>query len=61
MRKHIGKALQTRSAAIHTALDHYNTAALAVTPPCLTLKWEEVVEYVFLSDFDLLRDAQQDI
>ena len=25
------------------------------------LKWEEVVEYAFLSDFDLLRDGRQDI
>ena len=25
------------------------------------LKWEEVVEYAFLSDFDLLRDGHQDI
>lgn len=61
MRKHIGKALQTRSAAIRTALDHYNTAAQTVTPPRPTLKWEEVVEYAFLSDFDLLRDARQDV
>ncbi|KAG2126569.1 uncharacterized protein EDB93DRAFT_1273720 [Suillus bovinus] len=36
--KHIGKALQARSAAIHT-----------------------VVKYAFLSDFDLLRDAHQDV
>ncbi|KZP11838.1 hypothetical protein FIBSPDRAFT_913520 [Athelia psychrophila] len=61
MRKHIGKALQTRSAAIKTALQRYNTAALALNPPHATLKAEEVVEYTFLSDFDLLRDTRQDI
>jgi hypothetical protein len=25
------------------------------------LSWDEAVEYVFLSDFDLLRDTRQDI
>lgn len=61
LRKHIGKALQVRSAAIRTALDRYNTAARALHPPRASLSWEEVVEYAFLSDFDLLRDARQDI
>ena len=61
LRKHIGQALQKRSSAIRTALDHYNTAALALNPPRSPLKWDEVVEYAFLSDFDLLRDARQDI
>jgi hypothetical protein len=61
MRKHIGKALQKRSSAIRTALDRYNTAAQALTPPRQTLHWKDVVEYVFLADFDLLRDARQDI
>ena len=61
MRKHIGKALQKRSSAIRTALDRYNTAAQALTPPRQTLHWKDVVEYVFLADFDLLRDTRQDI
>ncbi|KAH7908465.1 hypothetical protein BJ138DRAFT_993211, partial [Hygrophoropsis aurantiaca] len=61
MRKHIAKALQTRSAAIRTALDRYNSAAQAMTPPRRQLNWEEVVEYAFLADFDLLRDARQNI
>jgi hypothetical protein len=61
LRKHIGKALQKRSSAIRTALDRYNAAALALNPPRPTLQWEEVVEYAFLSDFDLLRDARQEI
>ncbi|KAG2135775.1 hypothetical protein DEU56DRAFT_737641 [Suillus clintonianus] len=61
LRKHIGKALQARSAAIRTALDRYNTAARALSPPRPTISWDEVVEYAFLSDFDLLRDARQDI
>jgi hypothetical protein len=61
MRKHIGKALQTRSSAIRTALDRYNTAARAMSPPRRTLEWDEVVEYAFLADFDLFCDVRQDI
>ncbi|KAG1861098.1 hypothetical protein DFJ58DRAFT_725792 [Suillus subalutaceus] len=61
LRKHIAKVLQTRSAAIHTALNQYNTAALALTPPCRTLKWDKVIEYTFLANFDLLQDTQEDM
>jgi hypothetical protein len=43
------------------ALDKYNTAARALSPPRPALSWEEVIEYAFLADFDLLRDARQDI
>ncbi|KAI5995861.1 hypothetical protein EDD15DRAFT_2365295 [Pisolithus albus] len=59
LRKHIGKALQTRSAAIRAALTQYNTAAKALGRR--TLEFDEVVEYAFLSDFDLLRDTRQDV
>ncbi|KAJ7825761.1 hypothetical protein B0H14DRAFT_3088555 [Mycena olivaceomarginata] len=58
LRKHIAKALQTRSKTIRTALGRYNAAATSLDPPCRTLKWEEVVEFTFLSDFDLLRDPE---
>jgi hypothetical protein len=61
LHKHIGQALQKRSSAIHTALDRYNVAAATLTPPRLSLKWDEVVEYAFLSNFDLLRDACQEV
>ncbi|KIK35300.1 hypothetical protein CY34DRAFT_26644 [Suillus luteus UH-Slu-Lm8-n1] len=61
LHKHIVKALQTCSSAIHSALDRYNAAALSLTPSHRTLKWDKVIEYVFLSDFNLLCDACQDI
>lgn len=61
MRRHISKALQTRSKAIRTALEGYNKAALALTPPRKQLDWDQVVKYAFLSEFDLLRDARQDV
>ncbi|KAJ6569306.1 hypothetical protein B0H19DRAFT_939602, partial [Mycena capillaripes] len=43
------------------AITAYNAAANTMTPPMLTLDWEQVVEYAFLSDFDLLRESQEDI
>ncbi|KIJ58808.1 hypothetical protein HYDPIDRAFT_178002 [Hydnomerulius pinastri MD-312] len=54
LRKHIGKALQAQSSAIKTALDSYNNAACALSPSHHTLVFEEVIEYAFLADFDLL-------
>jgi hypothetical protein len=47
--------------AIRTALVKYNAAAANLSPPRQELSWEEVVEYAFLADFDLLRDTRQDI
>ncbi|KAG2126906.1 hypothetical protein DEU56DRAFT_958995 [Suillus clintonianus] len=61
LRKHIAKALQTRSVAIRTALNTYNAIAGSMHPPRRTLKWDEVVEYAFLADFDLLRDTRADV
>ncbi|KAF9046183.1 hypothetical protein BJ165DRAFT_1345868, partial [Panaeolus papilionaceus] len=61
LRKHIAAALKSRSKAIRTALVKYNAAAAALNPPRQELTWEEVVDYAFLADFDLLRDCRQDI
>ena len=47
--------------AIHAAVGRYNVAAAALSPPRRELCWDEVVEYAFLADFDLLCDARQDI
>ncbi|KAJ7893241.1 hypothetical protein B0H13DRAFT_1886386 [Mycena leptocephala] len=61
LRKHIAKALQARSQAIRTALKSYNIAAAAMVPPGRKLTWSEVVEYAFLSDFDLLHHPERGI
>lgn len=58
MRKHIAKALQARSKAIRNALGRYNSAAAALHPPRRTLSWEEIVDFTFLADFDILRDPE---
>ncbi|KAJ7924518.1 hypothetical protein B0H13DRAFT_2266662 [Mycena leptocephala] len=52
---------KARSKAIKTAIARYNEAAEAMTPPKPTLDWEEVIEYAFLADFDLLREGREDI
>ncbi|KAJ3833253.1 hypothetical protein F5878DRAFT_654388 [Lentinula raphanica] len=59
LRKHIANALKTRSQAIRTAVNTYNDAASELNRPTLT--WDEVLDYTFLSDFDLLREARRDV
>ncbi|KAJ7737113.1 hypothetical protein B0H16DRAFT_1664771 [Mycena metata] len=61
LRKHIAKALQARSKGVKAALERYNEAATAMTPPCTQLSWEQIINYAFLADFDLLRDGREDI
>ncbi|KAJ6482202.1 hypothetical protein C8R47DRAFT_1073766 [Mycena vitilis] len=58
LRRHFAKALQTRSRTIRTALARYNDAAVALDPPQRVLSWNDVVEYTFLADFDILRDPE---
>ncbi|KAI6011943.1 hypothetical protein BKA83DRAFT_4466620 [Pisolithus microcarpus] len=55
--KHIAKPLKACSVAIHTALNCFNTTTCACSPPHPQLTFEEVVEYTFLTDFDLLCNA----
>ncbi|KAJ7872565.1 hypothetical protein B0H13DRAFT_2349438 [Mycena leptocephala] len=55
------KPLQARSKAIKAAIAKYNDTAEAMEPPMPTLDWEDVVECAFLADFDLLREAREDI
>ena len=59
--KHISTVLQAWSSAIKTTLEQYNIAAQALSPPYHKLTLEEVVEYTFLSDFQLLQDTHKDI
>jgi hypothetical protein len=61
LRKHIAKALQARSKAVKNTIAKYNEIAESMTPPKPTLNWDEVVEYAFLADFDLLRKGREDI
>ncbi|KAF8188436.1 hypothetical protein K438DRAFT_1594303, partial [Mycena galopus ATCC 62051] len=58
---HIAKALQARSKGVRSALNRYNDAAAALSPPRTHLTWEQIVDYAFLVDFDLLREGREDI
>ena len=42
-------------------LECYNVAAANMSLLCRQLRWDEVVEYTFLLEFDLLRDVRQDL
>lgn len=61
MRKHIAKALQARSKAVKNAIERFNVAAAVLDPPMPPLTWEQVVEYAFLADFDILRDTRAEV
>jgi hypothetical protein len=61
MCKHIAKALQARSKAVKNAIERYNNAAAALDPPMHSVSWEQVVEYAFLADFDILRDTRAEV
>ncbi|KAJ6507638.1 hypothetical protein DFH09DRAFT_809969, partial [Mycena vulgaris] len=61
MWKHIAKALQVRSKAIKASIKRYNAAARSMIPPRIHVLWDEVVDYTFLADFDLLREGWRNI
>ncbi|TFK79198.1 hypothetical protein K466DRAFT_505958 [Polyporus arcularius HHB13444] len=61
LREKIGHALKARAEAIRKALAEYNRHAKALIPPRPELSWTEVMEMASIGEFDLLRDARQDI
>ncbi|KAJ7812236.1 hypothetical protein B0H14DRAFT_2275580, partial [Mycena olivaceomarginata] len=61
MRKHIAKALQARSKPVKNPLTATTRPPSYSSPPMPRLTWEQVVEYVFLADFDILRDTRPDV
>lgn len=61
MRKHIASALKLRSKSIQTAISAYNEAAAALSPRRSQVSWDDVVEFSYLSEFDILRDTRNDV
>ncbi|KAJ3819046.1 hypothetical protein F5880DRAFT_1510464 [Lentinula raphanica] len=61
MRRHISNAIKSRSKSIQAAMKAYNEAAAALVPPCRIIHWDEIVDYTFLSEFDLLCDTRNDV
>ncbi|KAJ7883029.1 hypothetical protein B0H14DRAFT_2166997, partial [Mycena olivaceomarginata] len=39
----------------------YNVAAIALDPLVASLTWEQVFEYIFLADFDILHDTRAEV
>jgi len=54
----IANALHAWSAAIRTAIKSYNEAAIRLPVPQPTLDVKTVLDYVFLAEFDLLRNSR---
>ncbi|KAG2032711.1 hypothetical protein BDR03DRAFT_873438, partial [Suillus americanus] len=61
LRTQISTALKTRATAIRNAIQRYNKYAALLNPPRAPLQWEQIVEYSFLAEFDLLRDSDSNI
>ncbi|KAE9391994.1 hypothetical protein BT96DRAFT_831189, partial [Gymnopus androsaceus JB14] len=61
MRKHIRQSLKNCSKSVQNAINTYNEAAAALKPPCRKISWDEVVDFSYLSEFDILRDTREDI
>ena len=58
-RKKISEGLKKRSKAVNTALNEYNKQADILGRP--VLDFQQVIEYTFLSDFELLHHMHDDI
>jgi len=54
MHTNIWKALKKRGKAICTAIGKYNKLASQMNPPAPTLEWKDIVNYTFISEFDML-------
>lgn len=59
MRKHIAHALKSRSGAINTAVSRFNAAARAIHRD--ELDFDQVIQFTFLAEFDLLRETRADV
>jgi hypothetical protein len=57
----ISKAMKSRSKAIQNAIIKYNEAASRMNPPRRPLDWQRIADYNLVEEFELLRDAREDI
>ena len=61
MRGKILKGLKDRIAAIHMAIEAYNTSASQLIPPIEPVTWASIMKTADLVEFDLLKDTHQKI
>lgn len=59
LRSKITKNLKSRSTALSNAINEYNDCANKRDPPAPTLTFKSVIDYRFLSDFQLLRGSRR--
>ncbi|KIL64909.1 hypothetical protein M378DRAFT_61735, partial [Amanita muscaria Koide BX008] len=59
--QHIAKALNRRSDAVKKAIKRYNDQAELLDPPATSITWQDIAEYTFVGEFDLLRITRSDI
>ena len=55
MRRQISNHLQNRAKTIRSAIQTYNRAAAALSPPLEAVKFANLFDVVYLAQFDLLR------
>lgn len=61
LRQHIAKALNRRSETVRKAIRRYNDQGKLLDPPVEPITWEEIAEYSFIGEFDLLRITRSEI
>ncbi|KAE9385697.1 hypothetical protein BT96DRAFT_840355 [Gymnopus androsaceus JB14] len=61
MRKHIAQSLKNCSKSIQNAIIAYNEAAAALSPPCRKITWDEIIDFSYLSETDILHDTHEDV
>ncbi|KAE9383060.1 hypothetical protein BT96DRAFT_798136, partial [Gymnopus androsaceus JB14] len=61
MRKHIAQSLKNRLKSIQNAITAYNKAAAALHPPRRKITWDKIVDFSYLSEFDILRNTREEV
>ena len=61
LRTHMAKSLQTRSKTIRRAIDTYNKAAAALSPPRPSLDWSDVSHYGLIEQYTMLKATNTDV
>lgn len=60
MRSHIANSLKKRCKAIRNAVNAYNKAANAFSPPRPHVDWDRIAKFEFLEEFEMLKYSQRD-
>ncbi|KAF8505161.1 hypothetical protein BU17DRAFT_101169 [Hysterangium stoloniferum] len=58
---HISKAIKSRSEAIRNAVKKYNVAPSKLIPPRPSLDIAKILDYIYLTEFDLLWDSRNSL